>query len=163
MTTVKYVLGFFFNVAGDKVLLINKKKPLWQSGKINGVGGKIESKETPFFAMVRELQEETGLGGIVSDDGLEPVVGREWLREFCILQGGDDSPQFEMHCFVGVLNIEKAISMEFEQVEMFEYPAILKSDKLMSNLRWLLPLSLDKDIKLARVLEVPSGGINRFG
>lgn len=57
---VEYVLGFMFNLAESKVLLVWKNRPAWQAGKLNGVGGKIEEGETPIQAMNREFAEETG-------------------------------------------------------------------------------------------------------
>lgn len=57
--TVEYVCGFAFR--GEEVLLIQKLKPEWQRGKWNGLGGKIEDRETPHNAMVREFMEECGL------------------------------------------------------------------------------------------------------
>ena len=55
----RYVLGFYFD--GDRVLLINKTKPEWQRGKLNGLGGTVESGEAPILGMVREFREESGL------------------------------------------------------------------------------------------------------
>ena len=55
----EYVAGFAF--AQDQVLLIQKQRPAWQSGRLNGVGGHIEDGESPLDAMHREFQEETGL------------------------------------------------------------------------------------------------------
>ena len=46
---------------GEKVLLVEKDRPAWQSGKLNLVGGKIEEGETPEQAALRELKEEAGL------------------------------------------------------------------------------------------------------
>jgi 8-oxo-dGTP diphosphatase len=59
---VTYVLGFAF-LNGDKdVILIEKTKPDWQKGLMNGVGGKLESyDESSLHAMVREFREETGI------------------------------------------------------------------------------------------------------
>ena len=61
MKTTKYVLGFAFNKGCTEVLLIEKKRPNWMVGKLNGVGGHIEDGETPIDAMVREFKEETNL------------------------------------------------------------------------------------------------------
>lgn len=53
-----YVLGFL--IQEDSIVLIRKRKPEWQAGKLNGVGGKIEAGEVPYVAMCREFKEETG-------------------------------------------------------------------------------------------------------
>jgi 8-oxo-dGTP pyrophosphatase MutT (NUDIX family) len=55
-----YVLGFCFNTSLDKVVLIKKRLPEWQAGRLNGVGGHVEHGETTLGAMVREFREETG-------------------------------------------------------------------------------------------------------
>jgi 8-oxo-dGTP diphosphatase len=57
----KYVLGFIFDQARDHVLLINKLRPAWQCGKLNGIGGKVEPGESFPQAMIRECHEETGI------------------------------------------------------------------------------------------------------
>lgn len=57
----KYVVGLLFSESKSKVVLIKKKKPQEQNGKVNGVGGKINFKETINAAICREFYEETGL------------------------------------------------------------------------------------------------------
>lgn len=59
MTT--YVVGLIFDALNEHVLLIRKNRPSWQKGKLNGVGGKVETTEIPYDAMVRECEEECGL------------------------------------------------------------------------------------------------------
>lgn len=54
-----FVLGFIFNRQKDEVLLVEKKRPEWQKGFWNGIGGKIKLDETPWDAMDREAFEET--------------------------------------------------------------------------------------------------------
>lgn len=54
-----YVVGFYMK--DDEVLLIEKQLPLWQKGKLNGLGGNVKKKETPLAAMTREFQEESGI------------------------------------------------------------------------------------------------------
>lgn len=56
-----YVVGFMFSEDLENLILIEKQKPVWQKGKLNGVGGKIEKDETPIQAMIREFKEETGI------------------------------------------------------------------------------------------------------
>lgn len=57
----EYVLGLALSSDRQKVLLIEKKRPVAQAGTWNGVGGKIELGESPNQAMAREFEEETGL------------------------------------------------------------------------------------------------------
>jgi 8-oxo-dGTP diphosphatase len=56
----EYVLGFAFTPEGQ-VALIEKKRPDWQAGYLNGIGGHRKQGETAVMAMSREFQEETGL------------------------------------------------------------------------------------------------------
>lgn len=53
----KYTLGFIR--CGDHVLLLNRQKAPWM-GRWNGVGGKLDEKESPYDCIVREAYEETG-------------------------------------------------------------------------------------------------------
>lgn len=57
---VEYVLGFAFTPEGQ-VALIEKNRPAWQAGKLNGIGGHRETNETAVMAMAREFKEEAGL------------------------------------------------------------------------------------------------------
>lgn len=58
----RYVVGFMFDDEMKNVVLVNKNRPAWQQGKLNGVGGKIEHGETPLAAMIREFVEEANVG-----------------------------------------------------------------------------------------------------
>lgn len=55
------VLGFIFNDTLNKVLLILKKRPIYQAGFMNGIGGKVEEGETQLEALKREVFEECNL------------------------------------------------------------------------------------------------------
>ena len=50
----------------DEVLLGLKKKG-FAAGKVNGIGGKVETGETVLEAAVRELEEETGVKATATD------------------------------------------------------------------------------------------------
>jgi 8-oxo-dGTP pyrophosphatase MutT (NUDIX family) len=56
-----YVLGIIIEPKTRRVALLRKKRPLWQQGLLNGIGGHIEAGELPSEAMARECQEEVGL------------------------------------------------------------------------------------------------------
>ncbi len=70
LSKARYVLGFCFDFGYHNVLLIEKQRPTWQMGKLNGIGGKIEEGETPAAAMTREFWEETE--GLVGDPAFTP-------------------------------------------------------------------------------------------
>ena len=56
-----YTVGFIFDPTYTNVLLMHKNRPEWQKGRINGVGGRIESDESSATCVVREVLEETNL------------------------------------------------------------------------------------------------------
>src|ERR1700733_11050740 len=57
----EYATGFLFNTNRTKVVLLEKIKPMWQRGRLNGVGGKVEPGESALVAMRREFLEEADL------------------------------------------------------------------------------------------------------
>jgi 8-oxo-dGTP diphosphatase len=123
-----YVLGFAINIDRTTVLLIEKSKPDWQKGKLNGIGGKIEPRETPLAAMVREYEEETGITTTETD----------W-SEFCIMHG----PGWRCHCF-------KAFTDEIFWAQKLtdEMPIAVDLDRfddytMISNVPWLVQMALD--------------------
>ena len=76
-----YVCGFFFSPDRGRVLLIRKRRPAWQVGRLNGVGGKIEPGESPAQAMCREFREEAGLDVGDWQPGVE-LTGPDWRGHF---------------------------------------------------------------------------------
>ncbi len=54
------VVGLIFDNK-NRVLLINKERPEYLKGKLNGVGGKVEDGESDLNAIIRETKEETNL------------------------------------------------------------------------------------------------------
>lgn len=84
----KYVLGFAY--CPKFYLLIQKTHPDFQFGKLNGVGGLVESYESNASAMVREFKEEADIDtsfsqwreiGIIKGDNYEVIVYKTYLTE----------------------------------------------------------------------------------
>lgn len=101
---IRYVLGFAFN-SRMEVCLIQKRKPAWQAGKWNGVGGKIENGEAALTAMMREFKEETGV-----------ATQPEHWRYFGAMLGD----HWECQLFTGMLPQDSLpITMTEEVVAMF--------------------------------------------
>lgn len=135
---IKYVVGFLFNDDLTEVLLINKTKPKWQNGKLNGVGGKIEKDETKVEAMVREFQEETS----VSSDS------KDW-HLFCSLTEFQNSRDLHsVFCLRAVSNFHDLSNLDIKQTteekpEVFKVSEVSMSDRILPNLKWLIPLAID--------------------
>lgn len=56
-----FCVGFLFSKDGWHVALVEKKRPSWQAGKYNGIGGGVEKGENALQAQIREFKEETSL------------------------------------------------------------------------------------------------------
>lgn len=127
----QYVAGFLFSEDYAHVVLIEKNKPEWQKGKMNGVGGKIEEGETPEQAMRREFFEEAGLD-IPS-----------W-QLFCKLnwRGGC------IHFFRAIGDVNRAYTVTDEVIRRIplEHLAIFK---IIPNLLWLIPMAMDRHAGVA--------------
>jgi 8-oxo-dGTP diphosphatase len=119
-----YVVGFMFDHAETSVLLIRKNRPLWQAGKLNGFGGRIEAGETAKQAMQRECLEETGL---------------DWPQweEFCVLS---DERGWQIHFLWARGPITNATKTTDEQPEIVKVSPL--PPDVIPNLRWLIPMAL---------------------
>ena len=119
-----YACGFLFSSDRTRVLLIRKRRPAWQAGRLNGVGGKIEPGETPAQAMCREFREEAALDITAWQEVVE-LTGPDWRGHF----------------FRAFGDIDAARALTDEQLEIHG-TADLPGD-LIPNLHWLIPLLLD--------------------
>lgn len=124
----EYVVGFLRGNNVARVVLIEKCRPEWQKGQLNGVGGHIETGETPLAAMQREFHEETGLH--INDWELGVVMtGGTWQVYFFSAWGpGQD-----------------ARTKTDETVR--HVPCLPLPLNVIPNLRWLIPLCFDSDIR----------------
>jgi len=133
---IEYSCGFLFfrkfidGVLEDHVLLILKNKPEWQAGLYNGIGGKVESGETALAAQVREFFEEAG------------VITKHW-QEFASIvnQDVDFKVTFFFSHFEGIPDFQSKTTEEVKAFPLSQLPP-----NLISSLRYLIPLALDKDV-----------------
>jgi 8-oxo-dGTP diphosphatase len=129
----EYVCGFLFSPDRARVLLIRKRRPAWQAGKLNGLGGKIEPGETALEAMRREFREEAGIDVV------------EW-EHVLTLSGTDDGGSgrgWAGHFFRAFGDIDATRAMTDEQLETHATGAL--PPDTIANLRWMIPLMLDDE------------------
>lgn len=146
---MNYVCGFLFETDLQRVLLRLKARPAWQRGKLNGIGGKVESGETPFYAMRREAREETG----VEDSHLQ--AGWELFRtERFRSEAPDGNIGVAVHFFAAQLraglDLEQfahvvAVTMDKEAepnvpIYYSTVPIMAREGRLLYNLEYLLPM-----------------------
>jgi 8-oxo-dGTP diphosphatase len=127
----RYSVGFLFNQNAACVALISKKRPEWQCGLWNGIGGHIEEGEAPIDAMVREFYEETG----------------QHVEEWNLFAEIDGTPNYIISFFRS-FNDEALVKVKTttDEVVMVNQVARLPFN-IVPNLAWLIPLALDKYIK----------------
>lgn len=100
LTKHRYVLGFAFDQFMRRVLLIEKEKPAWQKGKLNGVGGTWEPEELAIHGMTREFFEETGY----------ETTPNQWVN-IGYMEGAD----WYIEMFAALLNLDAIQTEEFSK------------------------------------------------
>lgn len=118
------VVGFRFSPDLQTVCLIEKLKPDWMAGKLNGVGGKVEPGESAGEAMRREFREEAGLD--------EP----DW-RPFASISGHRPGADYDfvIESFYSIGSLLECRQMESEKVLIVPTSAVLLGEvETMGNL-----------------------------
>ena len=117
------VVGLYMDE--DKVLLILKKRPEWQKGRFNGVGGHVEHDEAPRNAMAREFEEETGI----------TVEAERWTL-FCVLHG-----EWGTVWFYRTHPLDTDSMPRSTTDERLMWSVLTDLDRTIHNLRWLIPMA----------------------
>jgi 8-oxo-dGTP diphosphatase len=131
--TDKFVVGFAFSKTSNKYLLVEKLRPKWQEGCLNGIGGKIEPGELPMDAMDRECLEETGL------------ILSPWTPRGVMKSTNNDSNEFKCYIYY----VETDLIFGFKQLEdeklgLYTMETAL-SKPHVANLEYLLPFGMCSD------------------
>ena len=123
-----YVLALLFSADRARVVLMHRTRPAWQAGRVNALGGKLLPDESPADAARREVREEAG------------VDVAEW-EEFLVW----DDPVYRMHA-LRAFDDRADAARTAEDQEVFLAPVDALPATLIDNLRWLVPLALDRDV-----------------
>ncbi len=126
-----YVNGFMYSEDEKKIVLIKKNTPEWQRGLFNGIGGSIEAGESPEEAIVREFEEETGVKTDEDEWKLFAIISKE--------------SKYKVYFFVAFTDkVLTAKTIEKEEVIICDMDNL--PNKMIPNLNWLIPMSLDKEV-----------------
>lgn len=134
---VNYVVGLIFDEAGTKILLIKKNKPKDLAGMLNGIGGKIEPNESVKSAVMREVWEEAGW----------KIVPQEWEYFLKLTAYYVDEIRGLYFFRTFQPKIEPGLFEQKTAEELFIVPVGgMMGHKVVPNLRWIVPLALDRTI-----------------
>lgn len=125
-----YVVGFYF-ASGSTVLAIRKRRPAWQRGQLNGIGGHVEADENFDMAMEREFLEETGV-----------YVRVDRWTHFCTLHGPArvDVDDFEGRFYFAETRKGDACARTVTDEQVLWVSVDRLIEEGVPDLRWLLPM-----------------------
>ena len=125
-----YVLAILFTPDRRRVVLMHKTRPAWQVGRVDALGGKQLPGESAAEAAQREVREEAGVD----------VPAAAW-EEFLVW----DDPVYRMHA-VRAFDVAAEHARTAEDQTVFLAATDALPPNLIDNLRWLVPLALDRDV-----------------
>lgn len=136
----KYVLGFAFTKDKSEIILIEKQKPDWQKGKLNGVGGKVEPDDVnETDAMIREFREETGVD--TSPEQWHKFGTMIFVKDIM----GGEAEVYLFRMFDNV--VYDCVTSESEQILRVNTDTCLDVFNCMHNLPILIPLALSEEFR----------------
>ncbi len=122
-----------FCIKDNRVLLAMKKRG-FGSGKWNGYGGKVQTKENPVTAAVRELEEESGL-----------IANEKDLYQLALIRFYFDG-NLVFECFVYITHSWQGEPNETEEMRPKWYPIsdLPFKEMWVADVKWI-PLILNGD------------------
>lgn len=133
----RYVVGFAFGPDRREVILIKRKKADGHQGLFNGPGGRIEARERPEDAVVREFHEEAGI--LIKRDLWREIVHME-------VEGQGEVYFFAADCPAELFYMARTASVEggIRIILTTDLPWLA----LVPNAQWIIPLALDPCVEL---------------
>jgi 8-oxo-dGTP diphosphatase len=125
---LEYVLALLFTADGRELVLVRKTRPAWQAGRVNALGGKINEGEHLLDAARREVREEAG-------------IDVEGWDEFLVWYDAE----YRLHAVRAFDDAARAARTTEDQ-EVFLANVGALPLNVIDNLRWIIPLALDRDV-----------------
>jgi 8-oxo-dGTP diphosphatase len=125
-----YVLALLFTADAREVVLVRKTRPAWQAGRVNALGGKLHPGEELFDAARREVEEEAG-------------VDVERWEEFLVWR----DPEYRLRAVRAFDDVAR-LARTTEDQEVFLADVSGLPLNVIDNLRWIIPLALDRDVRV---------------
>ena len=132
-----YVVGFMLDEARKNVVLIQKNRPAWQAGYLNGVGGKIEGVETGREAMAREYEEEAGW--VTQPADWQRICTISWPDDVERV-ASSDPPSVSFYRCISDEGVSGSETQTDEAVSV-QWVDRIPALPVIPNLRWLIPLA----------------------
>ena len=126
----EYVLALLFTADRHEIVLLERTRPAWQQGRVNALGGKLRPAERAEEGARREVREEAGVDVAAWDPVL---VWRDAQYTMHVVRAFDDA----------ALRAHTA-----EDQRVFRAPVNELPPNVIDNLRWIVPLALDREVSL---------------
>jgi 8-oxo-dGTP diphosphatase len=126
----EYVLALLFTPDAREVVLVRKTRPAWQAGRVNALGGKLHEGEGVLDAARREVREEAG-------------VDIERWEEFLTWHDAE----YRLRA-VRAFDARAGAAYTAEDQEVILTGIDALPDNVIDNLRWMIPLALDRDVAI---------------
>lgn len=126
--SIKATLGFVFTPDLSQVILIEKHRPRWQDGRLNGLGGKVEARE----------QWRTGLSREVFEEANVRIPSRAWQPV-----GKISLKNWRVHVYTTRYTGSTANLKTKTDEPVAWYSTSNLPKQVMDNLNWLIPLAKD--------------------
>jgi len=126
--TVRAALLFVFTPDLSEVLLVEKSKPKFHVGMLNGIGGKNDPGESDVACATRELKEESNLD--IPEEAWKYYAHLHWQS-------------WDVPVLTAIYTGKKsdARTMEIDKVNWYACNAL--PENCITNLTWLIPMAKD--------------------
>lgn len=147
----KMTAGFLF--CDNMVLLVEKTRPDWQTGLLNGVGGGVEASETPYDCMLREFHEETRIDSVARkiDWSLFAIESSFGENKYMVYFYRAFLPPGEQESRSICISVPSTNDSGESLVWVDVRDLLTPMHRVVGNLNWLVPMAMDWRSMVAKI------------